>query len=571
MTKENSYLRVEENLKRLISSNSHDVIALTGSWGVGKTYLWNHVKKNSSDKFIESSICASLFGAKSIDEIKLRILRNAYLSDSKEVKKAINVGLDFADGLIRRVTGYSINEGSLVWLPNLLKEKLVVLDDIERRVDGLEIQEIMGFLNEYSETYKVKFLILLNQEKLDDKQKKDWQTLHEKVIDVEVVLKPTPIEALAVAIGSEACEYCDEIKKSISALNVTNIRVLKKILYNVKFIDQKFKKSGSNLSDAVSSIVLLTAIHFRAMENPPSFEYISSFNSYLSQKNVNPDTNESYWNSIMEQLGISHTDELEKLFNDYLSTGELDDDAFDELIQSYKESLNSRDAEGKRIELFKRYYWDKEKSCDDLMEMGREFIDLAKLMPPSSITDVVEFLENLGNQVLADEILTAWEDSLASRPAFQRLEERSFDPQLRKLHPRVIKKIEELLNVQYPPLTLYEVVRNIIKNSGWGDRERAALSNSTKIQYLETIRNLKYSELEAFFLIHFEWLKRGVPDLMFTKGLENFISACNDITGASTDQRLKDIVTMAFRNRGLLDKLTLGNQGSEYKDTSKKD
>jgi len=562
MKNDNSYVRVEKKLEKLVAHDSYDVIALTGAWGVGKTYLWNKLKNSSSKEKVKSSICVSLFGAKSIDEIKLRILRNAYLSNAKETRKLINAGIDIADGLAKKLFGYSVNEGSLVWLPNLLKEKLVILDDIERRVEGLEIQEIMGFLNEYSEGYKVSFLILLNQEKLGDKQKKDWEILHEKVIDIEVVLNPSPAEALEVAMGDDIYKYRDQIERAISILKVTNIRVLKKILVNVKFIEEKFNKAKLDLTYGVPSIVLLTTIHFRAMENPPTIDYIESFNSYLSQKNINPDSSENYWNSILKQLDISHTDEFEKLFNNYLCSGELDEGAFDDLIESYKESLNSREVEQKRINLFKRYYWDKEKTNSDLLEMGHEFIDLAKLMPPSSITDVVEFIENLGDKKMADDILTAWEDSLANRPAFQRLEERMFDPQLRKLHPRVTKKIEELLGVQYPPLTIYEVVRNIIKNSGWGDRERNALSSSTKEQYLDTIKSLEFSELESFFLLHLEWLTRGVPDPMLERGLENFIDVCKDIVGGS-EGRLKDIVYMAFKNRNLLEKLSADALKSE--------
>ena len=56
------------------------VIALTGKWVTGKTYLWQSVAK---DQFSKKNVCelpvnVSLFGVKTFNDIKLRIL-NLYL------------------------------------------------------------------------------------------------------------------------------------------------------------------------------------------------------------------------------------------------------------------------------------------------------------------------------------------------------------------------------------------------------------------------------------------------------------------------------------------------------------
>ena len=81
-----TFSRVKSSLIALLRDTDHRVIALKGKWGTGKTYLWRAVviEMFQDKKATEQPIYVSLFGAKTINDLKLRILQNAYLKDASQ-------------------------------------------------------------------------------------------------------------------------------------------------------------------------------------------------------------------------------------------------------------------------------------------------------------------------------------------------------------------------------------------------------------------------------------------------------------------------------------------------------
>jgi tRNA A37 threonylcarbamoyladenosine biosynthesis protein TsaE len=67
-----TYSRVKNNLVTILQNVDHRVVALSGKWGTGKTYLWQAVKselfgtKNKS----EQPVYVSTFGAKTNNDLK---------------------------------------------------------------------------------------------------------------------------------------------------------------------------------------------------------------------------------------------------------------------------------------------------------------------------------------------------------------------------------------------------------------------------------------------------------------------------------------------------------------------
>lgn len=195
-----TFNRVKDSLVALLQDEDHKVVALTGKWGTGKTYLWRSIANELHAKVGGGEpIYVSLFGAKTVDALKIRILQNAYLKNAPAVKKAIDDGSGIIKDVfnaVRSATGFS-TEGAatglaLIWFQKIVKDKLIIIDDVERKNKSLEIDEFLGMIDEYSETHNTRFLLLLNTNKLLDNEPM-WATFHEKVIDAEVVLDPPRI------------------------------------------------------------------------------------------------------------------------------------------------------------------------------------------------------------------------------------------------------------------------------------------------------------------------------------------------------------------------------------------
>ena len=70
---------VQAEIARFLQSKEPEVIAISGDWGVGKTYTWNaslaEVRRKNSNGLGRYSY-VSLFGISSLDSLKLAIFEN---------------------------------------------------------------------------------------------------------------------------------------------------------------------------------------------------------------------------------------------------------------------------------------------------------------------------------------------------------------------------------------------------------------------------------------------------------------------------------------------------------------
>src|SRR5687767_5657707 len=65
------------NFEQLIDDNNNVVIALSGKWGTGKSFLWRAVQKDSRSNAVNNALYVSLFGVKDILQLKMKILQSA--------------------------------------------------------------------------------------------------------------------------------------------------------------------------------------------------------------------------------------------------------------------------------------------------------------------------------------------------------------------------------------------------------------------------------------------------------------------------------------------------------------
>lgn len=104
----------------------------------------------------------------------------------------------FKSGLHDATTHYkalaAINDlNLLLTAPLALRERVIVIDDIERMHAKLGIDEILGVIDKYSKEFKVRFILVLNDDQLatEGEQRALWTTVREKVIDQEIQLSTT--------------------------------------------------------------------------------------------------------------------------------------------------------------------------------------------------------------------------------------------------------------------------------------------------------------------------------------------------------------------------------------------
>lgn len=94
----------KERLVRLLGQDSNSVIALSGKWGTGKTYLWHEVKDASDDEKVKSAFYVSLFGLSNMDQVKRKLIESAIPGVESHggvfdgIKSLFNAGVGHAAG-----------------------------------------------------------------------------------------------------------------------------------------------------------------------------------------------------------------------------------------------------------------------------------------------------------------------------------------------------------------------------------------------------------------------------------------------------------------------------------------
>ena len=184
---------LEKRLIDLIDEESSFAIALTGEWGIGKTYFWKEFyKKNHTNLEVNKYSYVSLFGIDSIDALKFEIALSTHETTQKKdylsgLKGIFKKSLDAIDLPKLEGTGVTLSLGKGLIssaITSLIGDTLICIDDIERLSKNLDIKDVMGLVNHLSLEKNCKVVVILHEGKAD----KDFREYKEKVFDEVLVL-----------------------------------------------------------------------------------------------------------------------------------------------------------------------------------------------------------------------------------------------------------------------------------------------------------------------------------------------------------------------------------------------
>lgn len=247
-------------------SNDSNVVVIKGDWGVGKTYFWDSYFKTRKDNNFFSQIAysyVSLFGKNSIEQIQSEIFSCAVkLASDKEIDEhadavalennsVSNYLMDVASsqsskafekaksgvGWVRKHLGLAKDLPYLNKISGLLdrvgnafiSKYIICFDDIERKGKGLKIKDLMGLVDELAKRKDCKVVLIFNDRSFDDVEDlKQFESYREKVVDIELLYKPTSENNLThvFGVGDFGWEAARDV---VSVFDIVNVRVIKKI------------------------------------------------------------------------------------------------------------------------------------------------------------------------------------------------------------------------------------------------------------------------------------------------------------------------------------------------------
>lgn len=261
----------EQRLKELLENNIRSekigiAIAVTGSWGVGKTFFWNNFLNSQLSEeriykkdnvFNRKYAYVSLFGVESLSDLKTQIYSNIENNHSSiEVPKWLK-GLPsiFKD---TRVSGLGIS-APVKLIDNLMfnqvKDSIICFDDFERMSNKLDIKDVMGLANQLKLERNCQVILILDESKTEESNKNKYAEYKEKLIDETI--KIVSVEPLIrdKSKGIDA-PLVDLMVKFADELDIYNFRFFQKVINLYK----QFRKKLPEIVAASTKEIILIRI-----------------------------------------------------------------------------------------------------------------------------------------------------------------------------------------------------------------------------------------------------------------------------------------------------------------------
>lgn len=359
-------MNITDELGRFLSQNTNNgALLITGKWGCGKTYILRKIAKDYNVKKEYFIVIISLFGIDNIDNLHRAVKENiafsrgfsdkadtvkkcfggfktisspvaAALSESSQIAKGINavLNINWSD-----FVSVEKNIDCFVDGQKIRKNLVLIFDDFERsKIDRVDL---MGAINDYSESKDIKVIIVANEDEIknddynDIKEKLISRTVHMSLDDEHIV------KNLISSYVETAKNYKKFLQTNASVIHRVfvdsqseNIRSLKSVLMDFERVYDTWRKSNIPMSGNIERVLY----QFGAVE----FEYKAGY--YINADiayivHVDDDTDKSDKKKKIEGKYIPDT------FNGFLTSlsmwivdGEWDDTYFiDEIKKRYVE------------------------------------------------------------------------------------------------------------------------------------------------------------------------------------------------------------------------------------------
>lgn len=576
----------KKHLVAALADESNKVVALSGRWGTGKSYLCAEVQKESKDEKVKNAIYISLFGLANMDQVKLKVVQGALpvVAENPQLVENLKKGSRIISKVLEGVhESFSALRGLgrevvMLLTPTILEDRMIVLDDIERKQSELDVGEILGFINEFTQCHKVRFLLILNTDCLEDKSL--WETLREKVIDIELKLDPLPEEAFDIATQLVPPIYAKKIKESVLGCHLTNIRIIQKVIRSVnRILDNRNDLSDALLARVIPSTVLLSAIYYRGIDDGPTMEYVlsaNSLNQYFKQQEkkveeTKESKHEAQWARLLDRLGISSCGKYELLIVDFLETGLFERDDISKIIDQYAEeecSMVAREVTNKFLDDFR---WDHHLTDEKLVERSKELEPYVVQMGPYTLTNVCEKIDLLPNgQPISDAMIKAWIKNLKYQE-IKPSDEGFYCSDIKALRPLIEAEINAKNVHTQEQVDLYNVCEYVKNYKIYTNKHKSAMRSSSSDDFERLIKSLEKCKLKIFFDQMIEFLtQKDVYGEDFGAGADHFAEACRNIVNEPDAGRLGNLIKMLFDNAGISDILAPPDDAAAPKGSTEK-
>lgn len=499
-----SIATVSSVIERFLAREEAGVLALKGGWGTGKTYAWNEIIGSLRGQVRPRSYSyVSLFGLSSMSELRTAILANS--RPSKLIGKRLTFDvinrnwrrliIPQASRLFKWTSVGKLNQGVSVTLdaiaPMLIRDMVICIDDLERLdVKQISHDVLMGFVSNIKEGANCKVVLIMNDSRLPEGENA-YLTYREKVVDVEILFNPTAEEAVEWGLSKHVWER-ERTCKAALALGIRNIRILKKIsgVMEILRTELEFDLHDLTKDDVVRSVVLIAWCYFDKSGFAPSLEFLHKWDTMsaaLKDGQEELTLEEFRWNGLLSAYRFFPFGDLDRAIEKVIAQGYPEESG----VRATVEKLDVAHREGEKERQFADA-WNRFRASFDnadeqkVIDGFRDAIKNAtRQISPGNLDSAIRLLRELGQDILADELIAYYIEKRASEPDV-------FDP--RHSPPseltdgptrEAFRKAAATLAITVP---LRQAVEKMARDNAWSMREQASVAAATADDFYQLFK-----------------------------------------------------------------------------------
>lgn len=502
---------IKKQIRYFVGTNTPEVMAIKGDWGVGKTFSWKKFLNDNKDRMsLDKYAYVSLFGVNSLDSFKYAIFENVIHKKLIGTEANLDTFRENTSSILNKfsrknlqhiktvplVKNFTTSIDSISFLS--INKTLICIDDLERKGSGLNIKDILGLISQLKEQKNCKIVILLNDSVSD---LDDYHKYKEKVIDIELKFAPTAEECASIAYNSGKAYY-KNLKYFTTKLGIKNIRILKKIERLIDLSLPIINECEAEIMDSViSSLVLFSWSNYSSGSDNdvPSLDYIESRSYDIFGMSDKTKKNKTHilWDNILNDYGYNLVDELDKILIDTVKTGYfIDEDFIRECKKKNQQILvsKSKDSLSKTWNLFKNNFNNNEEEV--ISSLYNSFIKNIDNLFLKDLNSIVLLFKNLGEREKASELICFYIDN-------KQEDIESFNPQNIYFRDYITdsetaEKLAEEYENKSPKHTALEVLDKMIATNGWNEEYIKILANTSVEDYYTLFKSFNTQNISLY-------------------------------------------------------------------------
>jgi hypothetical protein len=502
---------VQHEIDRFLSTKEPEVICFSGHWGVGKTFAWNRFLEQARKKqqiALGNYSYVSLFGVNSLDEFKYSIFENSVPSSAAGLEPSFEtlksntsaIARQFGKkylGLLGQLPKIKSYIGGLgpVWFLSV-KETIVCVDDIERHGKDLPVRDVLGLVSSLKEQKRCKVVLILNDEALEqERDKGDFKTYLEKVVDTFLKFEPSAQECANIALTT-GTETDTLLAECCVTLGISNIRVIRKIERAVRRVEPILRNFDSQvLRQAVQSLALFGWSVYEPIR-APSIEYLNSRVSrvFTDKEKESAPENEVAWDALLDVYDFMSFDEFDLVLLSGIEKGVFDPIMIDQKGSSLDTKVKAEKASGsfqKAWGVFHQSFADNQEEV--LNTIYQAALANIQYMTAVDLNGTVWLMKGLGRPERATELINLYIATRGDdRPSFD-LANHPFKDHIRD--GDIIAAFKDRYMQFKDKRSPDSILLSIAKTHGWNEVDVGTLSALSSDDLYNVFKNLEGPDL----------------------------------------------------------------------------